>query len=309
MLKDNFYDIIRKNLLGDIIMKEDLNELITKAKLGSSDAKEKIIEKTIPLIKNWISIYSTYSISNDDLMESGILGVLKAIDYFDFSKNILFTSYVSYWIKKEMLDFINNNSRNIQIPIRFYLKLRKLRDIEQYIIYEKNYFPTDEELLEEYNKQNPNHILTLKQIKAIRQHFLKEASLNEIIDEDIYTPDKYFLKERLQLIMDSNSNFEDEIIKKIWFEKIHLILKGVIPSNLTKREKEVLWYRFGFDPNIEPLSLREIGNLLNITRQGTYNSLKNALNKLKQILLVNKIITREEYLEYQKENDEKEQSL
>ena len=290
-------------------MKEDLNELITKAKLGSSDAKEKIIEKTIPLIKNWISIYSTYSISNDDLMESGILGVLKAIDYFDFSKNILFTSYVSYWIKKEMLDFINNNSRNIQIPIRFYLKLRKLRDIEQYIIYEKNYFPTDEELLEEYNKQNPNHILTLKQIKAIRQHFLKEASLNEIIDEDIYTPDKYFLKERLQLIMDSNSNFEDEIIKKIWFEKIHLILKGVIPSNLTKREKEVLWYRFGFDPNIEPLSLREIGNLLNITRQGTYNSLKNALNKLKQILLVNKIITREEYLEYQKENDEKEQSL
>lgn len=290
-------------------MKEDLNELITKAKLGSSDAKEKIIEKTIPLIKNWISIYSTYSISNDDLMESGILGVLKAIDYFDFSKNILFTSYVSYWIKKEMLDFINNNSRNIQIPIRFYLKLRKLRDIEQYIIYEKNYFPTDEELLEEYNKQNPNHILTLKQIKAIRQHFLKEASLNEIIDEDIYTPDKYFLKERLQLIMDSNSNFEDEIIKKIWFEKIQLILKGVIPSNLTKREKEVLWYRFGFDPNIEPLSLREIGNLLNITRQGTYNSLKNALNKLKQILLVNKIITREEYLEYQKENDEKEQSL
>ncbi len=290
-------------------MKEDLNELITKAKLGSSDAKEKIIEKTIPLIKSWISIYSTYSISNDDLMESGILGVLKAIDYFDFSKNILFTSYVSYWIKKEMLDFINKNSRNIQIPIRFYLKLRKLRDIEQYIIYEKNYFPTDEELLEEYNKQNPNHILTLKQIKAIRQHFLKEASLNEIIDEDIYTPDKYFLKERLQLIMDSNSNFEDEIIKKIWFEKIHLILKGVIPSNLTKREKEVLWYRFGFDPNIEPLSLREIGKLLNITRQGTYNSLKNALNKLKQILLVNKIITREEYLEYQKENDEKEQSL
>ena len=271
-------------------------EIIKKAKEGNEKAKELLIKSNLKLIRGIALNIGFSNIYLDELIEYGILGLLNAIKYYDFKKNVSFSTYVKFWIRKEMFIFLKNISEPVVLPTNLYKPLYILKRLESEYIDKFGYTPSNEELYREYNKQNNIVYISLNQLVGLR-HFFKPCSSLNIIEEHINSDSgEIIYYETINSIKDSNSDFSESSINKINYEKIKHILNGNILSNLTEKERIVLCYRFGFNETNNQMSLSEIAKILNSTKQAIYNLEQRGLRKIKQKLLEENIITKNEIL-------------
>lgn len=268
-------------------------ELIRDYKNGDKEAINKLILKNMKFIQYMVSLHKNSSIYYDDLVEYGIIGLTKAINTFDETKNIQFTTYASFWINREINIFLNRESLQITIPFNSYYLLKILKNLEQNYKYKYGKNPSDEELLDEYKKLNYKTPATVSKIKNLRMWFKPSISLNDFLN--LYQDDNKentFIS-KLNGLEDKNSIFSDSSINQIIYEKIRLIINGEIPSTLTEKQRLIIDYYFGF--NHERINTVKIAEKLNVCKQNVSNSLRISLQKLKKTFLENQIITEEEY--------------
>lgn len=262
----NVKKIKKKNYASN----EELIALYQKNK--DLSIKNRIITKNIGLVysaaKRKIKNYNCFTI--EDLVQEGIIGMIKSIERFDITKNTSFSTYSYYWITQQMDRALMNNGYIIRLPAYIYEKINAVYRLENdYLTQNKEIdIPS---LCYEANITEQEYTL----IDFYRKNYSTLTSLNTLINMD--SDEAY--TELQDYIPCLNYSIEDMVIFKDLKEQIINLL-----STLTPKEKEILKLRFGLSGN-EPLTLEAIGNKYGLTRERIRQIEKKTLKKIRRLNL------------------------
>ncbi len=265
----------------EILTQDECLKLIEKAQNGDIDSRNKLIESNLKLVKIVAKNYLNYNVPILDLIESGILGLINAISDYDKTKDTKFSTYATWWIRQAIRRYIENNLRMVRIPVHLQKAMDILKKIEIDYYIKNDYYPSDHELLNEYKKFGKIN-LDLERLKALKYFYQDTISLNEFMKSDDGESDI----ELIELIKTKDDETDKIVEKESEIEYFRNILNGSIKSNLSKNERIVLWYRFGFSKNQEIKTLSEIGQSLNLTKERVRQIESKALYKMKQIITI-----------------------
>lgn len=253
----------------DMMKLSDLSneEIVSQFQRGNQNALAALVEKNQGLVRSRAS-YFFRSHGNDldleDLVQSGMLGMIRAAEKFDLSLGYKFTTYAYKWIDKAIRKAINKEGHTIRIPAGKYLKLNKLKQILK-----ANPEASDEELY----KILENEGIDKKQaddLFLINRNQVNSTSLNINLDSEDSTGD-----ELMDMVGDESTPVDMLILEKDMEE---FLIKAL--DQLTEREKQIIIYRYGLD-NEKPKTLEEIGKIYNLSRERIRQIENQALGKLK----------------------------
>ena len=197
-----------------------------------------------------------------DLVQEGSLGLIKAAEKFDYSKNFKFSTYATWWIKQTIIRAISNNSRTIRIPVHMTEKIRKYKKIYTTLSFEFGREPSDLEVAQRLG-------LTLKQVLTIKKSIIKEPiSLETPVTDDLNVGD----------YIEDKSYHSPEIQTK------NNALKGGIEnmlSTLPEKEKKIVCCRFGINGET-PKTLEQLGEIMGYSKERIRQLEDAALTKIRQ---------------------------
>ena len=212
-------------------------------------AKRKLIQANLRLVVSIAKRYIGQGVLFMDLVQEGSLGLIKAAEKFDYSKNFKFSTYATWWIKQTIIRAISNNSRTIRIPYTM-------------LSFELGREPTDFEVAERMG-------LTYKKLSVIRKSIIKEPiSLETPVTDDLNVGD---------YIQDKKHNSPDEQTK-------NNSLKGSINHllcTLNEREKKIINCRFGINGQI-PMTLEQLGKEMGYSKERIRQLEDIALAKIRE---------------------------
>ena len=225
-------------------------------------AKRKLIQANLRLVVSIAKKYIGQGVLFMDLVQEGSLGLIKAAEKFDYSKNFKFSTYATWWIKQTIIRAISNSSRTIRIPVHMADKIRKYKKVYTMLSFELGREPTDVEVAERMG-------LTYKKLSAIRKSIIKEPiSLETPVTDDLNVGD---------YIQDKSSNLPEVQAK-------NRTLKGSIEhllSTLNERERKILNCRFGINGQT-PMTLEQLGQEMGYSKERIRQLEDIALAKIRE---------------------------
>ncbi|WP_311487287.1 sigma-70 family RNA polymerase sigma factor [uncultured Anaerococcus sp.] len=253
----------------DMMKLSDLNneEIVEQFQLGNQNALSALVEKNQGLVRSRAS-YFFRSHGNDldleDLVQSGMLGMIRAAEKFDLTLGYKFTTYAYKWIDKAIRKAINKEGHTIRIPAGKYLKLNKLKQILK-----ANPEASDEEIYrilenEGINKKQADDLF------LINRNQVNSTSLNINLDSEDSTGD-----ELMDMVGDESTPVDMLILEK---DMENFLMQAL--DQLTEREKQIIIYRYGLD-NEKPKTLEQIGSIYDLSRERIRQIENQALGKLK----------------------------
>lgn len=254
----------------DMMKLSDLTneEIVERFQQGNQNALSALVEKNQGLVRSRAS-YFYRSHGNDldleDLVQSGMLGMIRAAEKFDLSLGYKFTTYAYKWIDKAIRKAINKEGHTIRIPAGKYLKLNKLKQILK-----ANPEASDEEIYKILEKEG----IDKKQaddLFLINRNQVNSTSLNINLDSEDSTGD-----ELMDMVGDESTPVDILILEK---DMENFLMKAL--DQLTDREKQIIIYRYGLD-NEKPKTLEEIGTIYDLSRERIRQIENQALGKLKE---------------------------
>lgn len=225
-------------------------------------AKRKLIQANLRLVVSIAKRYTGQGVLFMDLVQEGSIGLIKAAEKFDYSKNFKFSTYATWWIKQSIIRAIANHSRSIRIPVHMADKIRKYKSAYAYLSTEFGREPTDAELAD-HMKLSVSKLLKIKQ-----SIILEPVSLETAVTDDLCLGD---------YIEDKSQNSPEEQAKEEF-------LKMGVPELfdiLTDREKRVISERFGINSD-KPKTLAELGGLLGYSKERIRQIEEGALIKMRK---------------------------
>ena len=255
---------------SDIIRLSDLTneQIVEQFQEGNQNALGALVDKNQGLVRSRAS-YFYRSHGNDleleDLVQSGMLGMIRAAEKFDLTLGYKFTTYAYKWIDKAIRKAINKEGHTIRIPAGKYLKLNKLKQILK-----ANPEASEEELYK-ILKQEGIDKKQADDLFLINRNQVNSTSLNINLDSEDSTGD-----ELMDMVGDDSIPVDDQILKK---DMEDFLMKAL--DQLSDREKQIIIYRYGLD-NEKPKTLEEIGTIYNLSRERIRQIENQALGKLKQ---------------------------
>lgn len=244
---------------------EEIN-LAKRIKEGEQDARDELINSNLRLVVYIAKNYTNKGLSYLDLIQEGNLGLISAVDKFDYTKGYKFSTFATYLIRQSILQALYQNSHIIRIPQYLLEDLKKISDAEKKLTNILSRKPTNEEIAKELNYE-----FSAKKIDEIKSYDAQTISLDKKIGDNETTISD-FIQDDLN---DDPYQFTNKILN---YENIDKLL-----SILTDREKEVIQYRYGLKDD-KKYSLIEIGKIFNISSERVRQIEEKALSKLKQYL-------------------------
>jgi len=248
----------------ELLKPEEEPILAKKILEGDDEAKQKLINANLRLVVNIAKHYVGRGMLFLDLIQEGNLGLMKAVDKFDYEKGFKFSTYATWWIRQAITRAIADQARTIRIPVHMVETINKMTRIQRQLIQEYGREPTAEEISEAMGGE-----LTPKRIREIQRIALEPVSLETPIGEEDDSHLGDFIEDK-----ESESPVEFTS-KQLLREELYQIL-----SELTPREEQVIRLRYGLDDN-HPRTLEEVGKQFNVTRERIRQIEAKAINKLK----------------------------
>lgn len=248
----------------DLLKPEDEPKLAVKILNGDEEAKQRLINANLRLVVNIAKHYVGRGMAFLDLIQEGNLGLMKAVEKFDYTKGFKFSTYATWWIRQAITRAIADQARTIRIPVHMVETINKMTRAQRKLVQELGRDPTAEEISEEMKGD-----LTPRRIREIQRIALEPVSLETPIGEEDDSHLGDFLEDK------ENESPVDFTTKELLKEELDNVLK-----DLTDREERVLRLRYGLDDN-HPRTLEEVGKEFGVTRERIRQIEAKAIKKLK----------------------------
>jgi RNA polymerase primary sigma factor len=254
-----FFNEIRRHPL---LTAEEEIEIAKAIERGDLEAKERLVNSNLRLVVSIAKKYQGQDLSLLDLIQEGILGLIRATEKFDWRKGYKFSTYATFWIRESIQRGIANKGRTIRIPVHIGQRERKIARATQKLATELGRDPTDEEVAKEAE-------LPVEQVIEVKDAARtvtsldrpvgegEETSFGDLLPGDTPTPD-----EEVEI------GFREEILHRA-LEK------------LPEQERKVVKLRYGINGD-NPTPLREAGQMLGMSAEGVRKLEKRALERLAQ---------------------------
>ena len=245
----------------ELLDAEQEKEIAQRMAKGDEEAKVLLINSNLRLVVSIAKKYMNRGLSLLDLIQEGNIGLIKAVDKFDYTKGFKFSTYATWWIRQAITRAIADQARTIRIPVHMVETINKLTRVQRQLVQDLGREPTTEELAEAMGME----VAKIREIQKISQ--------------DPISIDKPVGEEEDSHLVDFISNDElaapeEEVARILLQEDLIQALNG-----LTDRERRVIELRFGLKDGV-PMTLEQVGKKLGVTRERIRQIEAKAIRKL-----------------------------
>ncbi len=244
--------------------KEEEVELAKRVLEGDQDAKDELIQCNLKLVVSIAKHYVNRGMDFLDLIQEGNLGLMKAVDKFDYTRGFKFSTYATWWIRQAITRALADQARTIRIPVHMVETINKITRAQRKLVQKLNRDPTAEEISEELGG-----VWSAERIREIQQIALDPLSLEKPVGEEDDSHIGDFVVDK-----DNESPYE-YANRSMETERINEVL-----SQLTEREARVIRLRYGLEDG-RTHTLEEVGKEFNVTRERIRQIEAKALKKLR----------------------------